>query len=74
MALEAFLRSQPAVAAVEYVSRERALERFRADFPELRDVTTGVGENPFPAALEVRLKTDNGGDSAPMRLSKEVAG
>ena len=41
LALEAFLKSQPAVAAVEYVSRERALERFRADFPELRDVTDG---------------------------------
>jgi cell division transport system permease protein len=74
LALEQFLRSQPMVAEVEYVSRERALERFRADFPELRDVTTGVGENPFPSALEVRLRTENGGDAAADNLSKEVAG
>jgi cell division transport system permease protein len=74
LALEQFLRSQPMVADVEYVSRERALERFRADFPELRDVTTGVGENPFPSALEVRLRTENGGDDAADNLSKEVAG
>jgi len=73
-ALEQFLRSQPMVADVEYVSRERALERFRADFPELHDVTTGVGENPFPSALEVRLRTENGGDAAVDSLSKEVAG
>jgi cell division transport system permease protein len=71
--LETFLRSQPAVAAVEFVSRERALERFRTDFPELRDVTTGIGENPFPSALEVRLQTDNGGDAADA-LAKEISG
>ena len=36
IALETFLKSQPAVAEVEYVSSARALERFRADFPEFR--------------------------------------
>jgi cell division transport system permease protein len=71
--LETFLRSQPTVAAVEYVSRERALERFRTDFPELRDVTAGVGGNPFPAAFEVRLQTAQGGEAADS-LSKEIAG
>ena len=74
VSLEAFLRSQPMVAEVEYVSSERALERFRADFPELRDVTSGVGENPFPPALEVRLRTENGGDAAADTLSRDVAG
>jgi cell division transport system permease protein len=74
IALEAFLKSKPSVAGVEYVTREHALERFRADFPELRDVTSGLGENPFPAALEVRLQTGNGGDAAADDLSREVAG
>ena len=72
--IEQFLRSHPSVAAVEYVSRDRALERFRTDFPELRDVTTGLGENPFPSAIEVRLKTDNAGDAAADALSREVSG
>jgi cell division transport system permease protein len=71
--VEQFLRSHPAVAAVEYVSRDRALERFRTDFPELRDVTTGLGENPFPSAIEVRLKTDEAGDEAADVLSREVS-
>lgn len=74
VALEEFLKSQPSVAAVEYVSRERALERFRADFPELREVTTGVGQNPFPSALEVRLETEDGGDAAADDLARDVAG
>ena len=71
---ETFLKAQPAVAEVEYVSKERALERFRADFPELRDVTTSVGQNPFPAALEVRLRTENGGDAAADVLARDVGG
>ena len=74
IALEEFVRAQPMVADVEYVSRERALDRFRTDFPELREVTTGVGENPFPSALEVRLKTENGGDAAADKLSRDIAG
>jgi cell division transport system permease protein len=73
IALEAFLASQPAVAEAEYVSSARALERFRADFPELRDVTSCIGENPFPAAMEVRLRTGTGGDAAAAALSQEVA-
>lgn len=73
-ALEQFLRAQPMVAEVEYVSRERALERFQNDFPELRDVTTGIEENPFPSAFEVRLRTGNGGDTDAESLSSEVAG
>ena len=57
-ALELDLRQQAVVAGVEYVSKERALERFRVDFPELLDVTTSVAQNPFPAAFEIRLRTD----------------
>jgi len=72
IALEQFLRAQPAVSAVEYVSKEQALERFRADFPELRDVSDGVGENPFPSAIEVRLR--NGGDATTDALAKELGG
>ena len=74
LALEQFLRTQPMVAEVEFVSGERALERFRNDFPELRDVTTGIGENPFPSAFEVRLRGGNGGDADADDLSSEVAG
>jgi cell division transport system permease protein len=72
--LEQFLTAQPGVAAVEYVSKERALERFRTDFPELRDVAEGVGENPFPSALEVRLHTSSAADAAADALASDIEG
>ena len=71
--LEQFVRANGAVAAVEYVPKEQALERFRADFPELLDVTKGVGPNPFPSAIEVRLKTGGTVDAAADTLAREVA-
>src|SRR5687768_13036992 len=46
LALEKFLRARPEVAAVEYMSKERALSRFRSDFPELADVTSSLAQNP----------------------------
>jgi cell division transport system permease protein len=71
-AIETLLRSKPVVAEVEYVSKDSALERFRADFPELADVTTSLDGNPFPSALEVRLRTDQGGDAAAEALAREL--
>lgn len=51
------LQAHPAVAAVEFVSREQARQRFTTDFPELADIATSMENNPFPASLEVRLHT-----------------
>jgi cell division transport system permease protein len=50
------LRADPAVESVVYVSREEALRRFRALFREMRSLPEDLGENPFPAALEVTLR------------------
>jgi cell division transport system permease protein len=72
--LEQYIRQQPAVASVEYVSRERALEQFRKDFPELQDVTSATPQNPFPAAFEVRLRTEATGDAAVDDLTTLLAG
>lgn len=73
VAIEQFLQAQPGVASIEYVSKERALERFREDFPELSDVTDGVGHNPFPSALEVRLRSESAGDAAADDLARDLA-
>jgi len=61
VALELYIRQQPVVTAVEYVPKERALARFRADFPELREVTSSLAQNPFPAVFEIRLRPDAAG-------------
>ena len=46
--LATYVRQQPAVAAVEFVSKQKALERFRADFPEL-----------LTDHASMRVRTDN---------------
>src|SRR5919197_4257540 len=50
------LRDDPAVETVELVTREQALERFRTLFRDLRTLPDDLGENPFPASLEVALR------------------
>ncbi len=54
--LEDRLKEDPAVAGVVLVSRAEALERFRALFRDLRSLPEDLGENPFPASLEVSLR------------------
>jgi len=43
------------VDGVTAVTKEEALARFGAEFPELSDVTASLDANPFPASFEVRL-------------------
>lgn len=50
------LGTDPAVERVVYVSRAEALERFRALFRNLRNLPDDLGENPFPASIEVTVK------------------
>jgi cell division transport system permease protein len=53
------LKDHAAVDTVETVSRAQALERFRALFHDLRSLPEDLGDNPFPAAVEVTLKGDH---------------
>jgi cell division transport system permease protein len=54
--IEARLRSDPAVESLASVSREAALERFRALFKDLRTLPDDLGENPFPESFEVTVR------------------
>jgi cell division transport system permease protein len=40
----------------EYVSKAEALTRFRREFAELSELTSGFDDNPFPASIEVRVR------------------
>jgi cell division transport system permease protein len=42
----------------EYVSKQRAAERFRQDFPDLAGSAERLDSNPFPASTEVRLRPE----------------
>jgi cell division transport system permease protein len=56
--LEKRLKDDPAVDGILLVTREQALERFRGLFGDLRTLPEDLGENPFPASLEVTVKQD----------------
>jgi cell division transport system permease protein len=66
------LSANGAVAGIEYVSKDVALERFRRDFPELADVAASA-DNPFPPSVEVRLHTDAASSGAADAMAVELA-
>lgn len=66
-------RQQPAVAAVDYVSKPDALNRFARDFPELAGAARTSPANPFPASLEIRLASATVDAAALERLAQSLA-
>ena len=64
-AIRQVLERDAATAAVTLVSKEEALARFGAEFPELTDVTASFETNPFPASFDVRLKPEGVTGGAP---------
>lgn len=52
--LEEKLRAAPDVLDVRFVSADEALAELKRDDPELAEATALVGDNPLPAAFEVR--------------------
>jgi cell division transport system permease protein len=71
--LENRLREDPAVESIVLVDREQALERFRALFRDLSSLPEDLGENPFPASLEVNLKPTHQDPAEVERLAREFA-
>jgi len=55
-ATEKVLRQSPVVGAVEAVSKEEALRRFKQNFSALADAAGELPANPLPASFEIRLR------------------
>ncbi|HVO13091.1 MAG TPA: permease-like cell division protein FtsX [Vicinamibacteria bacterium] len=72
--LENRLRQDAAVAAIDRVSREQALARFRELFRDLRSLPDDLGENPFPASLEVTLRPEHQSPAEVQRLATAFTG
>jgi cell division transport system permease protein len=70
--LERRLIDDQAVASVEYVTRAQALRRFRQLFPDLQSLPDDLGENPFPASLEVTIRPDQNAPANVDRLVVEL--
>ena len=71
--IEAFVDQSGAAAGREYVSKEQALVRFRTEFAELASTAAGIGDNPFPASIEVRMQSTAEKDGRADALLKKVA-
>ena len=54
--IEALLTPGDLVAAHEFVSKAEALTRFKQTFGDLAVAVDGLGSNPLPASVEVRLR------------------
>ena len=57
-AIEAGIDQSGDTEGREYVSKAEALSRFRSQFADLAALTSDLGDNPFPASLEVRVRAD----------------
>jgi cell division transport system permease protein len=68
--LENRLRQDPAVASLELVSREEALARFKRLFRDLSSLPEDLGENPFPASIEVDLRAGRQSPAEVQRLAR----
>ncbi len=53
--IEKALRASPFVSAVDVVSKDEAMRRFKRDFGALAEATADLSDNPLPVSIEVRL-------------------
>ncbi|MFQ6037811.1 MAG: cell division protein FtsX [Candidatus Aminicenantales bacterium] len=58
-AIETALKNSSLVTRVQFVSSQKAMERFLGKFPELQDIVKNLETNPFPPSFEVTLKEKN---------------
>jgi cell division transport system permease protein len=63
-AIEMAIDQSGLAAGREFVSKAEALTRFRREFAELAELTSGFDENPFPASIEVRVRPGADHDNA----------
>jgi cell division transport system permease protein len=71
--IEGLVDQSGAAAGRDYVSKEQALVRFRTEFAELASTAAGIGDNPFPASIEVRIQSTAEADGRAEALLKKVA-
>lgn len=72
-AIESLIDQSGVTAGREYVSKGDALTRFRHEFAELASLTTGFDDNPFPASVEVRVRSDADADGRAEELVRRLA-
>ena len=72
-AIESLIDQSGVTAGREYVSKVDALTRFRREFAELASLATGFDDNPFPASVEVRVRSEADADARAEELVRRLA-
>jgi cell division transport system permease protein len=72
-AIETAIDQSGLAAGRDYVSKAEALTRFRREFAELSELTSGFDENPFPASIEVRVRPGGERDAAEALVRRLIA-
>ena len=72
-AIEMAIEQSGLAAGREFVSKAEALTRFRREFAELAELTSGFDENPFPASIEVRVRPGADHDNAEGVVKRLIA-
>jgi len=70
--VEKVVRASPLSGSVLTLSSEEARERFLKDYPDLSDIVKNLGDNPFPASVEMTLRRPDLPAEEVLRLIEEV--
>lgn len=73
-AIEVVLAPGDLIASRDYLSKIDALARFKQTFGDLASTIDGLGDNPLPASIEVRLQPGAGVAESVETLSAKVRG
>lgn len=72
-ALETVIARSGVASRTEYVSKAQAMARFRTRFADLAPVADSLGDNPFPASLEVQIRPSASHETEVAPLVQNVA-
>jgi cell division transport system permease protein len=61
-----------AVEKVKYIPKDEALKEFKNKFKDTQYVLDGIGENPLPNSIEIKLKNEAVGPDTARRLTEEI--
>lgn len=57
--IEEELKKSDLISRVQFISSEKALERFEEKFPELQGIIENLNMNPFPPSFEISIEDQN---------------
>jgi cell division transport system permease protein len=56
--LESIIKLSPVVSSYQFITEEEALRRFHNYYPAMKELTTDLDTNPFPASFEITVRKE----------------